>query len=75
MQFDDDIPNIKGLIKKINNMPDNKERYRLYNILIYTLSFLHNDLIYTEDDLDNFLGELIDTEKDKTHYLSNKKNI
>jgi hypothetical protein len=73
MSVKDNVPNIKGLIKKINNMPDNKERYRLYNILLHTLSFLHNSQVYTEDDLDTFLNELIDTKKDKEHYLLHKE--
>ncbi len=55
--------NILGTIKQINMMKDNKSRFLKYNNLIWTLSFLYQINEITSEELDNYLGMLVDTDK------------
>ena len=65
--------NILGTIKQINMMKDNKARFQKYNNLIWTLSFLYQINEITSEELDNYLGMLVDTDKMKKLFTKPKE--
>ena len=75
MKFYDNLPNIEGLIKKINNMPDNKERYRLFHTIHNTLLFYVEAKVLTNDEKNEILDKLIDCEKQNSIHSNNYNKI
>ncbi len=55
--------NVNGMIKKLNMMKDNKERYQLYQTFLYSLSFLEHIDLLNEDKINSLIDETIDTDK------------